>query len=76
MGLQSSVLEGSADGGNWAEMDRRTDTRDFIRRDTRTFAVVTPVQCRFIRLIQTGMRSEGTDPLTLTFVEFFGALSE
>jgi hypothetical protein len=75
-GLQSWVVEVSLDGGDWAEIDRHAGSRDFLPRTTRSFTVSTPVDCRFIRLTQTGNREDGTDVLTLTSVEFFGTLSE
>jgi hypothetical protein len=76
-GLVSWVVEGSADGDGWAEMDRKTDDRAFRwGAATSSIAVSKPAECRFIRITQTGKRQDGRDGLRLTAVEFFGTLSE
>jgi hypothetical protein len=72
--LVSWVLEGSQDGENWVEMDRKTGCEDFRLAGTASFGVVKMVGCRFIRLVQTGANHPGTDGLRLESVEFFGTL--
>jgi hypothetical protein len=76
--LRSWLLEGSVDGERWAEFDRQTDRMDFMFHSNcpewgiTPFAVANPLECRFIRLTQTG-ESAG---MRLDIVEFFGTLSE
>jgi hypothetical protein len=74
--LKSWVIEGSLDGANWVEIDRRTDTLDFKAKNTVWFAVAKAVDCRFIRLTQTGKRHDGRDYLFVIAAEFFGTLFE
>jgi hypothetical protein len=77
--LKSWVVEGSLDGRNWTAIDRQTDNRAFETENTVSFAVSNPAECRFIRLTQTGKTYAQVaclDSLTLSAVEFFGALIE
>jgi hypothetical protein len=70
------VLEGSMDGTNWKEMDRRADVGDFDGREPAFFEVACPEECRFVRMTQnlpTGAREQ---IVTLHAVEFFGQLFE
>jgi hypothetical protein len=75
---KSWVVEGSLDGTNWSEIDRRTDNKHFEKgKKTGSFPISKPVECRFIRLSQTAKNHDGTDCLGYLYaVEFFGALSE
>jgi uncharacterized coiled-coil protein SlyX len=79
--LKSWVLEGSLDGENWMEMDRKTDNDDLKEKPWRTsFAVSNPTECRFIRLTQTGNNYTwanigAPDFLFIYLVEFFGTLA-
>jgi hypothetical protein len=77
--LKSWVLECSLDGTNWKTMDCRNDTLDFNRSlpsPASSFAVSSPAECRFIRLVQTDLRHGGEGHwLILEKVEFFGTLS-
>jgi hypothetical protein len=74
--LQSWVIEGSLDGKIWTEMDWRE------RQTTAApFAVSRPMDCRFIRLTQTGENSQSFHTrrphcLQLSAAEFFGTLYE
>jgi hypothetical protein len=72
--LKSWVLEGSLDGANWREIDRKTNTQDFKGDQTVSFIVVTPMECRFIRLTQTDKNHCNEAELILAVVEFFGTL--
>jgi hypothetical protein len=75
--LKSWVVEGSLDGANWTEMDRRTDNRNFkLAWRGASFAVANPVECRFIRLTATDNRPTDGDHLLLLAVEFFGRLAQ
>jgi hypothetical protein len=77
--LKSWVLEGSLDGMRWTEMDRKTDNQNFkgvLGPDTASFTIPVPVECRFIRLIQTAKNHSGYNSLILSAVEFFGTLYE
>jgi hypothetical protein len=75
---KSWVVEGSLDGTHWTEIDRQTDNKDFEKfREMASFPISRPVECRFIRLSQTGKNHQGKDCLgNLHVVEFFGTLSE
>jgi hypothetical protein len=77
-GLKSWVVEGSANGANWVEMDRKTGNQEFNddRWMTASFAVSKPVEVRCIRLTQTEKNRYGNHYLVLRAVEFFGTLSE
>lgn len=84
---KSWVIEGSDDGDTWTEIDRQTDNEDFRyswrktpNRNLAAFAIAiaNQVECRFIRLTQTG-KTHPPDPddlLRICAVEFFGVLSE
>jgi hypothetical protein len=57
-------------------MDRQTDKRDFRGYcHAVSFPVPKPVECRFIRLTQTGKNYSADSVLALSAVEFFGTLS-
>jgi hypothetical protein len=73
--LKSWVLECSADGVNWVEIDRKTNT-DFFEAGIASFAVSRSAECRFIRLTQTGKNQEGYDILVLQLFEVFGTILE
>jgi uncharacterized coiled-coil protein SlyX len=76
--LKSWVFEGSLDFVNWTEIDRKRKNKDFKARDwvTASFVVAKSVECRFIRLTQTGQAYDGDDHLLIQAVEFFGTLLE
>jgi hypothetical protein len=75
--LKSWVVEGSLDGENWTEIDRRTDNNDFRAVLNRaSFAVEDSAECRFIRLTQTGKNHFGNEFLLIWAFEFFGTLLE
>jgi hypothetical protein len=86
--VKSWVVEGSLDGENWMEIDRKTG--DQVLKDdgwfgllmpprwesdfTLSFAVSKPVEARFIRLTQTDEVPDPGDDLIFYSVEFFGTL--
>jgi hypothetical protein len=74
---KSWIVEGSIDGSNWTEIDRRTDNADFKKStNTASFPISNPVDCRFIRLSQTDRNHKGKYCMgELYLVEFFGTLS-
>jgi hypothetical protein len=78
--IKSWVVEGSVDGANWTEIDRKTDTEDFKSRtgppSMSSFPVSNPAESRFIRLTQTDRRHSNDNELWLGAVEFFGTLYE
>jgi hypothetical protein len=71
----SWIAEGSLDGKIWTELDRKIRTQDETK-NLASFAVATPVECRFIRITHTGTADGGDTMLLLTAVEFFGTLFE
>jgi hypothetical protein len=77
--LQSWVLEDSVDSRTWVVRDRRTNTEHFKGYvATASFSAQNQVDCRYLRLTQTG-RNHGVEQvnhLCLSAVEFFGSLYE
>jgi hypothetical protein len=76
--LKSWVVDGSLDGTSWTTLDRQTDNTDCRRHGAPTpvsFGVA-QVECRFIRLTQTGKDRMGRNSLSLNAMEFFGTLCE
>jgi hypothetical protein len=72
--LKSWVLEGSLDGRNWQELDRRAEQK---RPSPTSFAVSTAAhgsEHRFLRLTQTDKNRYRSDILVLNTAEFFGTL--
>jgi hypothetical protein len=75
--IKSWVVEGSLDGETWTEMDRKTDSKDFVfALPTVSFAISNSAECRFIRLTQTDKRCDGKDWLYILAFEVFGTLIE
>jgi hypothetical protein len=71
--LQSWVIEGSLDGESWTKMDRRWRFPEFSGANP--FDLWHAIECRFIRLTQTGKRREYNDDFLVLFsVEFYGTL--
>jgi hypothetical protein len=75
---QSWIMDGSIDGNNWSEIDRRTGIRDLVWRSAiQSFPVSNSIECRFIRLTQSGPNYDyHNDVFVLSGVEFFGSLTE
>jgi uncharacterized coiled-coil protein SlyX len=74
--LKSWVVESSLDGEAWTEIDRKTDKDGNGLGMTASFAVSKSVECRFVRLTQTGWNHYGDDDLVIEAFEFFGTLLE
>jgi hypothetical protein len=75
--LKSWILEGSLDGQNWTELDRRRDDDEaFWLGSTLPFAVSVVAECRFVRLTQTGENHQGDHCLFVWGMELFGTLFE
>jgi hypothetical protein len=78
-GLRGWVLEGSADGAYWAEIDRQENVYSFQNGfGQATFPVPArrgEAEFRFIRLRQTSQAHGGGNVLVLSLVEFFGTLA-
>jgi hypothetical protein len=80
--LKSWVVEASLDGTSWTEIDRQTDNQHVYQsprsgaRMLISFPVSNVMECRFIRLTQTGTDRWASNVLTLFGVEFFGTLWE
>jgi hypothetical protein len=70
---KSWILEGSMDGVNWTEIDRRTDVDWPDHPSLQSFAVSKSVDCTFIRFTQTDANRRGTDELHLADFELFGS---
>jgi hypothetical protein len=75
--LKSWVVETSADGCEWQQIDHKEGS-DELKGDkvTSTFAVSGAGPCRFIRLVQIGRNHFGTSRLFLSAWEIFGSLLE
>ena len=71
------VIEGSNDGNEWKEVDRR-HTRELRGHVVKTYECE-GASClesfRYLRLHQTGKNSNGDDRICLCNIEFFGTLS-
>jgi hypothetical protein len=71
--LKSWVVEGSVDGLNWIELDRRPNNYDLNRPVViRSFSVSKSTDCRFIRLQQTGPNHRNDNNLVFSYLELFG----
>jgi hypothetical protein len=68
--LKSWVIEGSNDGKQWIELDRRIKN-PALRR---LFEVSRSHRIKMIRLWQTGKNCAGTDVLAISAFEIFGLL--
>jgi hypothetical protein len=68
------------DSLNWKEIDRRIENHDLARgtdgMNVRTFQVAKSIECRYIRLTQTGKNNSGNNHLVLVAMEVFGTLIE
>jgi hypothetical protein len=74
--LKSWVVEASADGATWIEIDRQTENEDFV---TKSFEVPRHQKCRLIRIIRTDANPVDNPARPRTYlkaVEFFGDLFE
>jgi hypothetical protein len=75
--LKSWVLDGSMDGLRWTELARETNNGDLNERLLiHTFSISTSIECRFIRLRQTGMNHANNDVLILYHFDVFGTLCD
>jgi hypothetical protein len=75
--LTSWVLEGSLDGANWTEIDRKSNNQEFIGGwNTASFTAASAMEWRFIRLTQMHKGHDGSDCLRLRALEFFGTFAE
>jgi hypothetical protein len=75
--LKSWLVETSADGKSWRQVDRQEDNEQlngFLF--TGTFAVAGGGECRFIRLVNIGRTHHGNDRLNISAWEIFGSLVE
>jgi hypothetical protein len=73
--LMNWMIEGSVDGREWVELDRRNDCRDLLGTNrSATFSTSKTGYFRQIRLRQTGKESSGYDYLTVGAFELFGSL--
>jgi hypothetical protein len=75
--LKSWVIEASADGIKWREIDRREITEQFANEKvTKTFPIAGRTKCRFLRLVNIGRNHGGNDALAVEAWEVFGNLFE
>jgi hypothetical protein len=71
--LRSWVVEGSEDGSAWMTLDEHhNNTEANLRHPVTTVEVEPKMQCRFIRLRQTGKCAGNKDSLVLFGFEVFG----
>jgi hypothetical protein len=74
---RSWVLEGSNDGSSWVVLDSQTTNLELnLIRLIDTFSVSHTVECRFVRLRQTGTNAGGSYYVVLSAFELFGELIE
>jgi hypothetical protein len=75
--MRNWVLEGSQDDMMWCEMDRRSECSALCSPyKVGSFPILNAVECRYIRLRQTGKNHNGTFAILLTAFEVFGNLVE
>jgi hypothetical protein len=72
---KSWILESSLDGEEWTEIDSRPDLMAPGDWEA-SFPVPKTVECRFIRITQTGKDFRGEDRLWIHVFELFGTLFE
>jgi hypothetical protein len=75
--LMSWVIQGSIDGSLWTDLDRRTGNDDLNGTNAvGSFSVSKSIECRFIRLQQTGTNHQSNYMLAFYRFEVFGTLHE
>jgi hypothetical protein len=75
--LKSWLVETSADGENWREVDHKENNKQLNGAfRTGTFALTGGGECRFIRLVNIGRNHNGNDILSISAWEIFGRLFE
>jgi hypothetical protein len=68
------VIEGSIGRSSWTELDRRTNAHDLNGLSLiRSFSISKLIECRFIRLRQTGKNHKNSDVLAFYHFELFGS---
>ena len=73
--MKNWVIEGSSNGQQWVEIDRRDDNNDLNGKSKiATFMCAAPTESQIVRLRQTGPNHYGDNYLILTNIEFFGEL--
>jgi hypothetical protein len=73
--LRSWVIEGSEGGENWIELDRRDNEASLnSSKSVKSFEVRNVIECRFIRLRETGPNWEGNNHVLLQAFDLFGGL--
>ena len=73
--FKSWVVEGSNNGEEWIELDRRENNYDLNKSfATKIFQCSTVKQCRWIKIRMTGPDHAGYDSIKINAVEFFGTL--
>jgi hypothetical protein len=75
--LKNWVVESSADGQNWVEIDRKADSAELNGKNRLgIWEVATSEPCRFIRLTNIGRNHFGDDSLAISAFELFGSFVE
>jgi hypothetical protein len=72
--MQSWAVDGSLDGVNWTEIDRKAKTSDENTSEIGLMPVSRSAECRFIRMTQTGKSYDLNDIMLVAAFEFFGTL--
>jgi hypothetical protein len=74
--LRSWLVETSADGKSWREVDREENNKLNGSWFTATFPVARGEESRFIRLVHIGKNPFGDDGIFISAWEIFGSLVE
>jgi hypothetical protein len=75
--LRSWIFEGRQDGGEWEQIDFRSDSQDLNDQGVqRLFSVTSSGEYRYFRLSQTGPNHAGHHYFGLSGFEIFGTLIE
>jgi hypothetical protein len=74
---RSWIVEVSADGENWVEIDKKEDTNVLNDGNVTTmFKATAAVEGRFVRLVNVGRNHYGSDKLFISGIEIFGTLTQ
>jgi hypothetical protein len=75
--MKSWVVEGSVDGVEWFEIDKREGNEDLNGKScVKTWKCLSPRKARIVRIRQIGKNHRNMDDIQLSGVEFFGRVFE
>jgi hypothetical protein len=73
--MRSWRVEGSVDGADWKELDRRENDQTLTgKAQTATFRMENPLDVRMIKISELGRNSNNCYCLEMSALEIFGVL--